>query len=146
MALRTILFFLKSLKIHGSQHVTSKVRGIFPRLSYTNIDGSKGGRDTCLPLGPISFLFMQFSNILPNNRFLLQTQQLAPPRKSWIRHCSETACEKFTSTSTVTEFLHRVAKSRGICARIWHFHKHTKIGNNTIFVFQYVCSFFHYLL
>ena len=32
------------------------------------------------PLGPVSFVFMQFSaQMLPNNEFLPQTQGLAPP-------------------------------------------------------------------
>ena len=122
MALRTILF-LKSLKIHGSQqnmHVTNKVRGILLVSSHTNIDGSKGGRDTCLPLGPISFIFMQVSaKILPNNR--PQTQRLVPPPpsgKSWIRHGSETVYDK--STSTAADFYSRTANLKYICVRIRH--------------------------
>ena len=76
----------------------------FPRLCHTNIDGSKGGQGHV----SLSIQFLLFScslqqNILPNNRFLPQTQQLAPPGKSWIRHCSETAYDK--TTFTVTNFL-----------------------------------------
>ena len=44
---------------------------------------------TSADLGPIPFIFMQFSaKILSNNRFLSQTQRLAPPppEKFWIRH------------------------------------------------------------
>ena len=40
------------------------------------------------PLGPTSFIFMQFSSkILPNSKCWLQNQLLAPPSGiSWIRH------------------------------------------------------------
>ena len=50
-----------------------------------NIGGSKGMPETSTPLGPISFIFMQFLGkklaelSLPNS-------ELAGPRKSWIRH------------------------------------------------------------
>ena len=42
------------------------------------------------PLGPISFISMQFAaKLLLNNRFLSQAQGLAPaPGQSWIRHYS----------------------------------------------------------
>ena len=40
-----------------------------------------GTRDARPPLGPISFIFIQFlANIFSNNRFLAQTQGFAPPR------------------------------------------------------------------
>ena len=51
----------------------------------------EGAMDARPPLGPISFIFMQFSaQILQINRFLSQIQGLASPSgKSWIRHCIE---------------------------------------------------------
>ena len=46
------------------------------RKPLADIRGALGTRP---PLGPISFIFMQFlTKILPNNRFLGQTQGLAP--------------------------------------------------------------------
>ena len=40
------------------------------------------------PLHPNSFIFMQFSaKIWQNNRLAHPNRELAPSRKSWIRHC-----------------------------------------------------------
>ena len=65
------------------------------RKGTVTIGGSKGGaREARPPLGPISFILMQFlAEILPNNRFKPQTQGLVPPPPpgnpgSCIRYCS----------------------------------------------------------
>ena len=55
----------------------------------TTLANPRGTRNVCSPC-PISFIFMQFlTKFFINNRFLAQTQGLAPPSgKSWIRHCT----------------------------------------------------------
>ena len=64
---------------------------IFPSAKNC-IRGSKRGArdDPPLPLGPISFIFIQFSvKILSNNRFLFHIHGLVPlppSWKSWIHH------------------------------------------------------------
>ena len=69
-----------------------KIIGWWPlrKVFIKSLADPRGALWTLSPsLGPISFIFMQFmAKILSNNRFLAQTQELAPLPfgKSWIRH------------------------------------------------------------
>ena len=75
-------------------------------------DPSGGARDAPCLLDPISFIFMQFSvKMLANNRFLPQTQGLAPPPgKFWIRHWDVTWHNMF---KVVVSWLNRTSLYKG---------------------------------
>ena len=86
-----ILFSRKNIEF---AYTTKFFFALLVPKSHTS-GGSKGGARDAPPLGPISFIFMQFSGkIWPNNRFLPPPLELAPPPphppsgKFWIRHCT----------------------------------------------------------
>ena len=90
---------------------------VFPQCkSIADPRGSPGKR---LPLGPVSFIFMQLSTkIFPNNRFSDQTSGLAPPSgKPWIRRwllldvvTHEVKANNFFANFIVTQWANEKAK------------------------------------
>ena len=80
-------FFLKQ---HYSVFFSFSLLTVRQFRTDLDIGGYKGGGCCAPPLGPSSFIFMQLKlrqKPCQMIGFSLQTQELAPPVKSWIRHC-----------------------------------------------------------
>ena len=73
-------------------------------MRAVSIGGSRGHQGRAPSLGPISFIFMQFSvKIWLNNRLTPPPWGLTPPYgKSWIRHCYRQHHWSLEATLTIT--------------------------------------------
>ena len=84
------------------------------------------------PRPSVQFLSFPFAKILPNNRFLPQTQGLVPPSgKSWIRN-AEVSCWVQISQFCVQIHKKVINRCRGAINLVYHLHKETSTLKYTI--------------